>query len=46
MQFAHDSDSPEQKPTHSYRWSRLYTFVVGELVLLIVLFYLFTKAFE
>jgi hypothetical protein len=36
------ADRSEPEP----RWSILYSIVLGELALLILLFYLFTKAFE
>jgi len=39
-----ESDSAEAPPLGS--WSRLYAIVVGELVLLILLFTLFARAFE
>lgn len=36
-----------QDPTEpSVPWSRLYAIVLGELALLVLLFYLFTRAFE
>ena len=34
------------KPEDTRFWPRLYAVVLGELAVLIVLFYLFTKAFE
>jgi len=36
----------EEKPPLFSSWKRLYTLVLLNLVVLIVLFYLFTKAFE
>lgn len=36
----------ESKPPIFSSWNKLYAFVFGELVLLVVIFYLFTKAFE
>ncbi|HTY38052.1 MAG TPA: hypothetical protein VMH23_13125 [Bacteroidota bacterium] len=35
----------EERPPLFRTWRRLYTFVLAELALLIILFYLFTKAF-
>jgi hypothetical protein len=36
----------EKKPPMLVSWRRLYTVVIAELAVLILLFYLFTKAFE
>jgi hypothetical protein len=36
----------EEKPPMLVSWSRLYAVVIAELAVLILLFYLFTKAFE
>lgn len=38
--------SEEVDPHQPKSWPRLYAVVLGELVVLIVLFYLFTKVFE
>jgi hypothetical protein len=35
----------EQQPVH-YNWTAIYLLIAGVLLLLIVLFYLFTKHFE
>ncbi len=35
----------DEPPPFGGSWARLYALVLGNLVLLIVLFYLFTKAF-
>lgn len=40
------SDSSEDPPPFGRTWTRLYAAVLIELVLLIVLFYVFTKAYE
>ncbi|MDP2884064.1 MAG: hypothetical protein Q8P51_03485 [Ignavibacteria bacterium] len=37
---------PDSSPPFLRSWRRLYAVVLGELVVLIILFYLFTKAFE
>lgn len=39
-------DTQNEKPPIFKSWKRLYTFVVVQLVVLILLFYIFTKAFE
>jgi len=36
----------DQKPPFFKTWARLYWFVIGNLVVLILLFYLFTKAYQ
>jgi hypothetical protein len=40
------SDISENQAPILGSWRRLYTLVIAELAVLIVLFYLFTKAFE
>jgi hypothetical protein len=40
-----EETSPD-RPPFAGSWRRLYALVLGELVLLILLFYLFRKAFE
>ena len=41
------NSKPNQEPTEpSLPWPRLYALVLGELALLILFFYLFTRAFE
>jgi len=41
------SQDPQPLRTDSVRsWPRFYALVLGELAVLVVLFYLFTKAFE
>jgi hypothetical protein len=45
MPIPPDSTSPETPPPYG-TWPRLYGAVIGELVLLVFLFYLFRKAFE
>jgi hypothetical protein len=37
---------PDSSPPLLKSWRRLYAVVLGELAVLIILFYLFTKAFE
>ena len=37
---------PDSSPPFLKSWRRLYAVVLGELAILIILFYLFTKAFE
>lgn len=47
--IAHPSpptETNELPPSIFKSWRRLYSLVLGELVLLILLFYLFTKVFE
>jgi hypothetical protein len=39
-------EKSEELPTSLHSWRRLYALVLGELAVLIILFYLFTKAFE
>jgi hypothetical protein len=39
-------EASESNPPFLKSWRRLYTAVIAELAVLIVLFYLFTKAFE
>jgi len=39
-------ETDQEKPPILSSWKRLYTVVLLNLVLLIVLFYLFTKAFD
>jgi len=41
-----DKETDQEKPPVLKSWRRLYTAVLLNLALLIVLFYLFTKAFE
>ena len=45
-----NSKLPEEQPEFSSpwlrTWPRLYALVLGELALLVLLFYLFTRAFE
>ena len=41
-----DQKTEEEKPPILSSWRRLYTVVLLNLALLIVLFYLFTKAFD
>ncbi len=44
-----DDDSKnliEDKPPLLGSWNKIYLFVFGELLILILLFYLFTKAFS
>jgi len=36
----------DQKPPFFKTWNRLYWFVIGNLAVLIILFYLFTKAYQ
>jgi hypothetical protein len=36
----------EDKPPFLGSWNKIYAVVLGELIILIVLFYLFTKAFS
>jgi len=36
----------EDKPPFLGSWNKIYLFVLGELVVLILLFYLFAKAFS
>jgi hypothetical protein len=36
----------EDKPPFLGSWNKIYLFVFGELVILILLFYLFTKVFS
>ena len=36
----------EDKPPFLGSWNKIYSLVLGELIVLIVLFYLFTKAFS
>ncbi|MCJ7679814.1 MAG: hypothetical protein MUP70_03730 [Candidatus Aminicenantes bacterium] len=43
---AGDRNAVEEKPPIFKTWRRLYTAVLLNLALLIVLFYLFTKAFD
>jgi hypothetical protein len=38
-------DIIDDKPPFLGSWNKIYLFVFGELVILILLFYLFTKAF-
>jgi hypothetical protein len=40
------SNIPDDPPESLRSWPRLYAVVLGELAILIALFYLFTKAFE
>ncbi len=39
-------EASESPPPVLGSWQRLYMFVIAELAILILLFYLFTKAFE
>jgi len=39
-------DIIDDKPPFLGSWNKIYLFVFGELVILILLFYLFTKAFS
>ncbi len=41
-----NKETDQEKPPILSSWKRLYTVVLLNLVLLIVLFYLFTKAFD
>jgi hypothetical protein len=41
-----DKDIDQEKPPILSSWKRLYTVVLLNLALLILLFYLFTKAFD
>lgn len=43
---ATDHASPEDPPPFGHSWPALYTVVAGTLLALIVLFTLFTRAFE
>jgi hypothetical protein len=40
------SETSQERPPVLTSWRNLYAVVLGELTLLIILFYLFTKAFE
>lgn len=42
---ADERETGEEPPPFGGSWARLYALVLGNLVLLIVLFYVFTKAF-
>ena len=41
-----EEPDPEAPPPFGGTWNRLYAIVLGELALLVILFYIFTKAFE
>lgn len=41
-----DEPAEDEPPPFGGSWGRLYALVLGNLVFLVVLFYLFTKAFR
>jgi len=44
--MTNDQHRDEAPPPIGGTWNRLYAIVIGELVLLVLLFWWFTKAFE
>jgi hypothetical protein len=41
-----EAETHEEKPPFFSSWNKLYALVIGELVVLVLLFYLFTQAFS
>jgi len=46
MQNSEDKSTLDKKPPFFKSWKQIYLFVLGNLIILIILFYWFTKSFS